>query len=120
MHLITDGSFTTNFDIRKPNKLYDIDEHKYLPWHQQAIIYTDVYKLELTEDEKNDLTNHITYMRFMCYQDSPTSRAYMRAYCRPMSEMIPEHYDAAQIVPDDMCIGEINIQTGHFFGFLLQ
>lgn len=124
MYLITENTFKTKFELNKPNKLYDIDEHKYLPWIEQASIYIFKYLLEITDNEKNNLIKHKLYVRFMCYQDSPLSKAYMRAYCRPIHEMTLEHYEEALIMlemnPPNTCLGEINYHKGQFFTIKLE
>jgi hypothetical protein len=108
------------FAMDVPCQCYDIDEFKYLSFDEHVDLYMKMYREKITDAEKIDLFAHKKYVRFMCFQDTPDSRAYMYAYCRSMDDMMPEHKKEAievlQNFKGSMILGEINYsKKGYFF-----
>lgn len=116
-----EGTQIVPFDINIPNKLYDVEAYKYLETRGHAEVYMAMYVEDITPEDKADVIKHKKYVRFICYQDTPKSRVYVRVYCRPINEMIPEHLTKAiRIIKTDRtrCLGEMNHTTsGYFFTF---
>lgn len=109
------------FELKVPNHLYDIDDIKE-QFDQHPKLYLELYRKDITSEEKKDLIKHQKYIRFMCYQDEPDSRAYMRAYCRDISDMQPLHYlKALELILNNQTsiLIEINYSTKAFM-FCLQ
>ena len=109
------------FELNVPCKKYDIEPYKYL-FNEHIEIYMSMYLPDITPEEKQDLRKRTKYVRFMCFQDEDTSPAYMYAYCRPISQMTPEHLAEATALLEqnlDMALGEINYATRAFF-FLIK
>ena len=105
------------FSLEVPHKTYDIDEFKLKSFEEHIQIYMNMYLPDITSEEIIDLKNHKKYVRFMCFQDDPTSRAYMCAYCRKYDDMTREHKELADIenIPMGYVLGEINYVKKAFF-----
>lgn len=109
------------FELNVQCKEYTIDKHKHLDIGSQIEEYVRMYGPDITPDELKDLRCHKKYIRFMCFQDSENSEAYMYAYCRPIDSMIAAHRkEADPWIVDGSVLGEINFgKRGYFFNRLL-
>ncbi len=105
------------WEMKVPASCYNIDQYKYDSFDEHVETYTNMHLPNISQEDITHLKNKTKYLRFMCFQDTPTSEAYMYAYCRPVAEMLPEHFTAADIanIPKDHILGEINYRHNAYF-----
>ena len=114
---------TRKFQLSVPCVEFDIDEYKHLSFEKHIDIYMNLFMPHIKDDEAATLRSHQSYVRFMCFQDDDDTKSYMYAYVRPISSMMPEHRQKAQVntLMASEILGEINYATnGYFFSTTLE